>query len=271
MLGIAPGTDLPVHIHQLLPPTLIVNPPVGVVVLRVMLLHVLHNDRFVTAAQIEILEPILADEVPRLVDDGLPVGNVDENGRHEENGVDPVFVERAQRVEPFGDGAAPVHVPTECLVQRIDRHGHTDVLHPFQQVEVAENELVLGGDLQIAVAVHQLFEDGTGDFVLGLIGIVAIRCRTHEDILPVDLAQVDLLVTLLDIQKLAPGFRMVGEAFHERCVAVLARMGAAYIGVDGITADLRRCKQILGLFLCDNHDSIPFKFRSGAKVFGFGL
>lgn len=46
--------------------------------------------------------------------------------------------------------------------------------------------------------------------------------------------------------------------------------GAAYIEVDGITADLRRRKQILGLFLCDNHDLIPFKFRSGAKVSGFG-
>ena len=46
------------------------------------------------------------------------------------------------------------------------------------------------------------------------------------------------LVTPLDIQKLSPWLRMIGEALHERCVAVLACMGATYIWVDGITSYL---------------------------------
>ena len=63
--------------------------------MRIMFRHITHDNGFVAAAQVQILEPVFADEVAALLDNRLPIGNTHEDGRHEENGIDAFVVECA--------------------------------------------------------------------------------------------------------------------------------------------------------------------------------
>ena len=140
------------------------------------------------------------------------------------------------RRQPPLNGNGLVHILTESFIQRVNRPGHTGVRKTFYQFQVTQNQTRLGGDTDFRAAPLQLGQQGPCPPIDFLLGIVRVSHRTDEQFLASVLLGVLNFRPAFHIQKIPPGFRVVGKAFHKAGIAILAGVGASHIGIDRIHA-----------------------------------
>ena len=189
--------------------------------------------RLVVAAQVQVFEPHEVAVGAGAVDDGGHVGDARENGRDEAGGSDSGGVEGGHGVEAAGDGGGGIHGGAEVFVEGVDGEGDADAREGLEEVEVAQDEVALGGDADGDAAAPELFEKGAGAAAGLFERLVGVGDGADEDFL----ARVAFGAAegrpVLDVHERAPRLGVPREALHERGVAVAAGVGAAAVGVGG--------------------------------------
>ena len=200
-------------------------------------MHPVKDASAVVAAQVQVLQPDEVATVFGTLDDSLHIRYAGEDRRDETGGVDTRFIELTHDFQTAFDTDRTVHLRAEVLVQRVDGPTDAGAGESLDQVEVAENQVRLGGDTDPNAGALQLFQHGAGTFEACLVRLVGVGHGAEERLFACQLSAVADGSPVLDIDELAPRLGVVGEPLHERGVAILAGVYAAHIRIDGIIAD----------------------------------
>ena len=113
---------------------------------------------------------------------------------------------------------------------------------PLKDIEVARDQLALREDSRLEAGINENLQALARELIPLLDWLVCVADRAEEDVtrlLALDFSREDFRGVDLDVQKLAPGLIVAGEAFHEPGVAVDAPVDAPGIAVHAVIRDAR--------------------------------
>ena len=142
----------------------------------------------------------------------------------------------SHRLQPAFYAHCVVHIILEPLVQRIDAETDTGIGECPDKFHVPKHKVGFRLDADFNTTAFELLKQCACPAVFFLLRIVWVRHRADKQLLALVFLRIGHFRPMLHVQKLAPRFGMVGKAFHERGITILARMSATHIRIDGIVA-----------------------------------
>ena len=201
--------------------------------LRVFFGDIAHDITLELAPEIEVFQPDEVGLVLGPLDDGRNIRDAGEDRGDEAHRADALVMEPLHGGQtPFNAGSI-VHVVLELLVQGVDRPGNRCLRKCFQEVDIPQDQVRLGGDHDLCRCPPELFQQHPGALVSSLVLVVAVGDGADDDALPVIFVRIGDARPVFHIQERAPLFRMAGKALHKRGVTVSASVRAAHIWING--------------------------------------
>ena len=224
--------DLLIQLSPVLAALFCIDVMVQAVQLRVMLVDPVKDPLFIIAPEIQVFQPHQIALMLHPLNDGHHVRDAGENRRDEAGGLNARFIELAHGRQPAFDAGGTVHFPAEILVQRVDRPGYMGARELFNQIQVTQDKVGLCGNADADPCGQQLLQQSTGTSVLLFQRLIRVRYRAEESFLSRVFAGLIDRWPAFDVNKFAPGFRMIGEPLHKTGIAVFAGICATHIRID---------------------------------------
>ena len=141
--------------------------------LRMMLVDPVENPFFVVPAEIQVFQPHQIAPALGALDDPDHIRDAGEDRGDEAGGLDARLVELPHSLQSAFDADGAVHFPAEVLVQRVDRPGHAHTGKLPDQVEIAQDQVGLGGDADADPGPQKLLQQSAGTSVFRLQRLIA--------------------------------------------------------------------------------------------------
>ena len=195
---------------------------------------VLQNYEFVAAPQIKVFQPNQVAFVFDLLNNRRNIRNARKNGGDEAGGADSCLMEGLHGGQPPRDANRHVHICLKALVKRVDGPGNAGMGKCFYQIQVPQHQIGFCSYADFRPAVLKLFQERPCSLVDFFLGAVRVGHGTDKQLFSRVFPGVAYFRPVFDVQKGSPWFRMTGEPFHERGVAVFTGVGAAHVRIDRV-------------------------------------